>query len=88
MTDDGWVTVPLTITTDELRGGRWVSLRTPRREWLWKNPVPAVVAARGVVVSGASFVDAGDVEECLPTIRGRPDHGDARSREWASDPRR
>jgi hypothetical protein len=27
-------------------------------------------------------VDAGGVEECFPTIRGRPDHGGAWSRSW------
>lgn len=86
MTDDGWITVPLAITTDERHGGRWVSLRTRRREWLWKNRDPAVVAARSAVVPGDSFVDAGGVEECLPTIRGLPDHGDAWSRQWALNP--
>ncbi len=29
------------------------------------------------------FVDAGGAEECFPTIRGLPDHGDAWSRPWA-----
>lgn len=28
-------------------------------------------------------MDAGGVEECIPTIRGVPDHGDAWSRPWA-----
>ena len=86
MTDDGWVGVPLFITCDDRHGGRWVSLRTPRREWLWENPDPAVSAARDVVAPGGSFVDAGGAEECLPTIRGLPDHGDAWSRRWAPGP--
>jgi hypothetical protein len=29
-------------------------------------------------------VDAGGVEECIPTIRGVPDHGDAWSRPWTA----
>ena len=86
MTDDTWGSVPLVITTDERHGGRWASLRTRRREWLWRNPDRAVRAARAVVAPAGSFVDAGGVEECLPTIRGLPDHGDAWSRHWASGP--
>src|SRR4051812_19226613 len=39
--------------------------------------------ARSSVRPGAAFVDAGGVEECIPTIRGVPDHGDAWSRPWA-----
>ncbi len=31
---------------------------------------------------GGAFVDAGGLEECVPTIRGVPDHGDAWSRAW------
>ncbi|HET7723122.1 MAG TPA: hypothetical protein VFK68_00675 [Propionibacteriaceae bacterium] len=82
MTGATWVPVPLRLETDPLHGGRWTSLRTIRREWLWTNPDPAVVAARGRVVPGGDFVDAGGVEECVPTVRGLPDHGDAWSRPW------
>lgn len=31
---------------------------------------------------GDPFVDAGGLEECVPTVRGTPDHGDAWSRPW------
>jgi hypothetical protein len=34
------------------------------------------------VVPGVEFVDVGGVEECLPTVRGLPDHGDVWSRPW------
>ena len=53
---------------------------------MWTNPDPAVVAARPAVRPGAAFVDAGGVEECFPTVRGRPDHGDAWSRRWTGSP--
>ncbi len=86
MTGGSWVTVPLSVTTDERHGGRWTSLRTRRREWLWTNPDPAVVADRGAVMPDAPFVDAGGVEECAPTVRGVPDHGAAWSRAWGGTP--
>lgn len=81
-----WASVPLALTTDEQHGGRWTSLRTERREWLWTNPDPAVIVARGGVEPSDPFVDAGGVEECVPTVRGVPDHGDAWSRAWSADP--
>ncbi|MCM4077563.1 hypothetical protein [Paractinoplanes hotanensis] len=86
----------VTITTDPALGGRWTSLRTAghagtaqpgssprtcstaRRDWLWHRPDPA----RASVRPGDAFVDAGGLEECIPTIRGAPDHGDAWSRPW------
>ncbi len=71
---------PLTVEVDERHGGRWTSLRTPTREWLWRNP--AVADARAAVGPGAAFVDAGGGEECFPTVRGVPDHGDVWTREW------
>ena len=37
---------------------------------------------RARVAPGDAFVDAGGLEECLPTVRGAPDHGDAWSRPW------
>lgn len=63
-------------------GGRWTSWRVGGREWLWRNPrlSPAV---RTAVRPGDAFVDAGGAEECFPTVRGRPDHGDAWSRPWS-----
>ena len=88
----------VTITTDPALGGRWTSLRTgghagtaqpgseapardrstAGRDWLWHRPDPA----RASVRPGDAFVDAGGLEECIPTIRGVPDHGDAWSRPW------
>lgn len=86
MTGNRWVPVPLTLVTDEQHGGRWTSLRTASREWLWTNPDPAVVRSRGTVAPSDPFVDAGGAEECVPTVRGVPDHGDAWSRVWGKDP--
>jgi hypothetical protein len=62
---------PPAYDVDLAHGGRWTSLRTPDREWLWRRPDPA----RNTVRPGSGFVDAGGLEECLPTVRGRPDHG-------------
>lgn len=70
--------VPLSAEVDHSLGGRWTSLRTAHREWLWHRPDPA----RAEVAPGGSFVDAGGLEECVPTVRGTPDHGDAWSRPW------
>ncbi|MEY9926311.1 hypothetical protein ABH926_000933 [Catenulispora sp. GP43] len=66
------------VEFDAERGGRWTSLRAGGREWLWRRPDPA----RRTVRPGDAFVDVGGVEECVPTIRGLPDHGDAWSRPW------
>ena len=76
---------PLTLISDLGHGGRWTSLRAGGREWLWTNPDRAIAAGRPGVVPGAAFVDAGGAEECFPTVRGEPDHGDAWSRPWRSD---
>ncbi len=73
--------LPLAYAVDLHHGGRWTSLRTPHREWLWHRADPA----RAQVRPGEAFVDAGGVEECLPTIRGCPDHGAAWSRPWAAN---
>ncbi|WP_437040038.1 hypothetical protein [Streptomyces sp. enrichment culture] len=75
------MTVPLTVVTDPAHGGRWTSLRAGDREWLWHRPAPE----RHRVRPGDAFVDAGGLEECLPTVRGVPDHGDAWSRPWERD---
>lgn len=72
----------LILTTDARHGGRWTSLRAGRREWLWTNPDRPIVVARTEVGPGAAFVDAGGAEECYPTVRGEPDHGDAWTRPW------
>ena len=68
----------LRSTVDLAHGGRWTSLRAGDREWLWSRPDPA----RETVRPGDAFVDAGGLEECLPTVRGRPDHGAVWSRPW------
>ncbi|MET9230582.1 hypothetical protein [Lentzea sp. NPDC003310] len=70
--------VPLSVEVDHGLGGRWTSLRTADREWLWHRADPA----RAEVSPGSPFVDAGGLEECVPTVRGLPDHGDAWSRPW------
>jgi hypothetical protein len=70
--------VPLSVEVDLSLGGRWTSLRTADREWLWHRADPA----RAEVTPGSAFVDAGGLEECVPTVRGPPDHGDAWSRPW------
>ncbi|NMO54079.1 hypothetical protein HH310_23205 [Actinoplanes sp. TBRC 11911] len=67
----------VTVTFDAALGGRWTSLSAAGREWLWHRPAP------DRAFPSASFVDAGGVEECIPTVRGNPDHGDAWSRPWA-----
>lgn len=66
------------IEVDHSLGGRWTSLRAGDREWLGRREDPA----RAHVTSGMPFVDAGGLEECVPTVRGTPDHGDAWSRSW------
>ncbi|GGU35523.1 hypothetical protein [Lentzea flava] len=70
--------VTLYAEVDNALGGRWTSLRTDRREWLWRR----ADGARASVTLGVPFVDAGGLEECVPTVRGTPDHGDAWSRPW------
>jgi hypothetical protein len=70
--------VPLRIATDPGHGGRWTSLRAGGREWLWHRAEPR----RAHAAPGDTFADAGGLEECVPTVRGLPDHGDAWSRPW------
>ncbi|MFJ6086991.1 hypothetical protein ACIQI8_36950 [Streptomyces sp. NPDC092369] len=71
----------LRIVTDPAHGGRWTSLRAGEREWLWRRDG----VGREDVSRGDSFVDAGGLEECVPTVRGVPDHGDAWARGWTRD---
>lgn len=68
------------VTFDAAHGGRWTSLNLAGREWLWHRPADG----RATVTPGSAFVDAGGVEECIPTVRGLPDHGDAWSRPWTA----
>ncbi|MET7486667.1 hypothetical protein [Streptomyces sp. NPDC005538] len=75
------MSVPLDIVTDLAHGGRWTSLRGAGREWLWRRTTPE----RDSVSPGDAFVDAGGLEECVPTVRGTPDHGDAWSRPWTRE---
>ena len=94
MTGSGtdWRRVPLHWSVDLDRGGRWTSLATAEREWLWANSDPAIAAERAMARAGAidghepAFVDAGGGEECCPTVRGDPDHGAAWSRTWSGHP--
>jgi hypothetical protein len=71
---------PASAGVDLDHGGRWTSLRLGAREWLWHREEPR----RARVSPGDDFADAGGIEECVPTIRGLPDHGDAWSRRWRS----
>ncbi|WP_436500322.1 hypothetical protein [Actinokineospora sp. HUAS TT18] len=70
--------VALRAEVDHDLGGRWTSLRTDTREWLWHRAAPQRRSAR----PGTDFVDAGGLEECVPTVRGVPDHGDVWARPW------
>lgn len=69
---------PARVSVDLDHGGRWTSLLLGGREWLLARDEPR----RAHVAPGDPFADAGGIEECVPTIRGRPDHGDAWSRPW------
>ena len=67
------------VAVDATHGGRWTSLLDPDgREWLWHHSN----VDRFGVRPGDAFIDAGGVEECFPSITGRPDHGDVWSRPW------
>ncbi|MER7665807.1 hypothetical protein [Streptomyces sp. NPDC096193] len=72
------IRLPVRVTTDLDHGGRWTSLTAAGREWLWHRDEPR----RAHVRPGELFADAGGLEECVPTVRGVPDHGDAWSRSW------
>jgi hypothetical protein len=78
--DDVLSPLPLTVETDPEYGGRWTSLHGGGREWLWRREDPQ----RARVAVGDAFVDAGGLEECIPTVRGKPDHGAAWSRPWSA----
>ncbi|WP_420113073.1 hypothetical protein [Pseudactinotalea sp.] len=85
----GHAAVPLTVTTDLALGGRWTSLRSGTREWLWQNP-GVTLAERAEARPGTPFVDAGGGEECFPSVTGDPtlghDHGDVWCRPWVGEP--
>lgn len=81
MNDEGSVIrVPLEVRVDARHGGRWTSLRGGGREWLWHRDEPR----REQAAAGDAFADAGGLEECVPTVRGLPDHGEAWSRAWTA----
>lgn len=69
------------VETDPAHGGRWTSLQLRGRQWLWTRQDQG----RFSVQTGDPFVDAGGLEECIPTVRGTPDHGAAWSRPWSRD---
>ncbi|MFF7145822.1 hypothetical protein ACFZB5_32240 [Streptomyces nodosus] len=73
--------LPVRVVTDPDHGGRWTSLTAGGREWLWHRDEPR----RSLAGPGDPFADAGGLEECVPTVRGLPDHGDAWSRPWLRD---
>lgn len=73
------------VRTDAERGGRWVTLQSGDRSWLWQHGDERVRAQRLAVGPGDDFVDAGGVEECFPTVRGLPDHGAVWNRPWERD---
>ncbi len=72
--------VPLDVRINAEHGGRWTSLYSGGREWLWRRDD----MRRSQVEVGDAFVDAGGLEECVPTVRGTPDHGEAWSRAWTA----
>lgn len=72
------MSVELRAEVDFARGGRWTRLQCGGRDWLWHRSEPA----RDAVRPGDPFRDAGGLEECIPTVRGTPDHGSAWSRPW------
>ena len=74
----GMIDIPLRVVVDNQHGGRWTSLAGAGREWLWRGPA----TGRDRVSPGDAFIDAGGLEECVPTVRGTPDHGAAWSRPW------
>ncbi|TDW19479.1 hypothetical protein [Kribbella kalugense] len=66
------------VTVDPADGGRWTSLQLAGREWLWAGPGLVTGPRTGL----ASFIDAGGLDECFPTVRGTPDHGGLWNQPW------
>jgi hypothetical protein len=73
------VSPPSEVAVDLRDGGRWTSLRLGGREWLWAGPGLHSGARHGLT----AYVDVGGLDECLPTVRGVPDHGVLWSRAWS-----
>ncbi|WP_427889945.1 hypothetical protein ACQHIV_40875 [Kribbella sp. GL6] len=70
--------VTAAVEVDLTDGGRWTSLRLAGREWLWAGPGLIDGPRTGMT----TFVDAGGVDECFPTVRGTPDHGTLWNQPW------
>ncbi|HEY9337030.1 MAG TPA: hypothetical protein VIQ79_21510 [Kribbella sp.] len=66
------------VTVDAQDGGRWTSLHLAGREWLWAGPGLITGSRAGL----ATFIDAGGLDECFPTVRGEPDHGGLWNQPW------
>jgi hypothetical protein len=66
------------VTVDATDGGRWTSLQLAGREWLWAGPGLMTGPRTGL----ATFIDAGGLDECFPTVRGTPDHGGLWNQPW------
>jgi hypothetical protein len=66
------------VTVDPTDGGRWTSLQLAGREWLWPGPGLVTGSRAGL----ATFIDAGGLDECFPTVRGTPDHGALWNQPW------
>jgi hypothetical protein len=66
------------VSVDATDGGRWTSLQLAGREWLWFGPGLVTGPRTGL----ASFIDAGGLDECFPTVRGTPDHGGLWNQPW------
>ena len=66
------------VTVDAQDGGRWTSLHLAGREWLWEGPGLITGSRAGL----ATFIDAGGLDECFPTVRGEPDHGGLWNQPW------
>ncbi|MDX3002990.1 hypothetical protein PWY87_14985 [Kribbella solani] len=66
------------VAADAGDGGRWTSLQLAGREWLWAGPGLISGSRAGL----ATFIDAGGVDECFPTVRGTPDHGGLWNQPW------
>jgi len=69
---------PSAVGIDGRDGGRWTSLRLAGRQLLWSGPGLHVGSRAGMT----SYVEVGGLDECLPTVRGVPDHGVLWSSEW------
>lgn len=70
------VTTENTVALDLDDGGRWTSLILGGREWFRTGP------HSGNRNGLTSYVEAGGLDECFPTVRGTPDHGSLWNQDW------